>query len=1176
MNISGIDFPKPLLNAINGNQLVVFAGAGVSIPQPAGLPTFRKLAEAVALGTGQTLQKDEPEDRFLGRLHDRGLQVHVRAAQELQKNDPQPTVLHHDLTALYRDPDSLRIVTTNFDTLFEEAAKKRFRTKPEVFRAPALPLGRDFAGIVHVHGAIDSPKEMVLTDADFGRAYLTEGWSRNFLLDLFRTFTVLFVGYGHNDTVMNYLARALPAGQKQSRFALTDEADRDRWQILGIEPVIYPKTDKDDYSGLYKGISSLSEYATRGILDWQSAIAQIAQNPPSLDQEAMDLVGDGLSDPVRARFFTEAASHTEWIRWLDENGHLDDLFGTRSPPILEEHTRTLGSWLARKFAKDQPDELFRLIAKHGMSVHPGFWETLGRAVALQQDTPWEAKTLARWVSLLLTTAPPQPNSHLLLWLGNRCMEADLTDSLLDVFCQMSAVKTLVKERLTISRGDPGPSTTAEVVQVHGHYELNELWKKGLKPNLNDVAELLLDQLVDSFTARHRTLGAWQAVDRAWDVESFRRSAIELHEQDAYPQSVDVLIDAARDSLEHLAATQPEIAATQCDRLIRSGVPILRRLAVHALILRGDLTPSAKIDWVMDKIGLHDLPGHHELFRIMRAIYPDATPEQRQAIVEEVSKFDLPGHDGEDVARTIAYQHFTWFTWLSESDPECKLVKKCVEDIQKQYPEFKPRTWADLTHYSGSGSVRHRSPWNVDQLLSKPAKEWVDQLVAFRNPDRFEEDTCDRIGLVHDVEQAVTRDFLWGIELADALAQSGIWNTDLWPTLMRSWARQRGEKEQDKVLDRLLQSELHKPNVRTVAETLTSLVKEGDLSHDSGLLSKANQVALMAWASIDENEPVGPVEDWYSKAISHPAGILAEFWLHSISAWYNEKDPRPAGISEEYLGFMHRIVKDETTAGRLGKSAIARQFSFLTAVDQEWVVEYLVPLFDSDCIEERQAVWEGFLYGGISAQLAEILEIPSMKALSDLNELLPQGTSPRESFIGHLAELVTYVVDQPLDVWIPMFFAKTGIEDRKRFAWNIEDILRHMETEPQEDLWDRWLRKYWENRLQGTPASLDPSEADTMLNWLPHLHDLFPDAVDLAVQVPNLKSEYGAILHLLKSGGIHEYHTKATARLLVYLANQDLPPWTWHEGKELIENLLDRDLPKALKEELKEIPAKLGL
>ena len=1167
--ISGIYFPKPLLNALRNNQLVVFAGAGVSIPQPAGLPTFRQLAGKIAFGSGETREKDEPDDRFLGRLKHKGQKVHLRAVTVLRENDPKPSCLHHDLTALYRDPDHLRIVTTNFDTLFEEAAKERFGTLPAVSRAPALPLGRDFNGIVHVHGSIDSHKDMVLTDADFGRAYLTEGWARNFLLDLFRACTVLFVGYGHNDTVMNYLARALPVDETQPRFVLTDEAERNQWDILGMKPVIFPKPDENDYSGLYKGVSGLSERATRGILDWQSDITRIATNPPSLDEEEMDLVEDGLSNTAHTRFFTEAASHIGWVQWLDENRHLDSLFGGRLPPSLGEPARTLGWWLARTFVKEHPDEVFRLIAKHGMDPHPEFWDTLGRAVVSKEDTPWEAETLARWVSLLLTTAPPQPDSSLLLWLGGRCMEAGLTDSLLDVFRKMSAVNISVQERLTFQE-DAGPSTTAEVVQVHGHSQLNELWEKRLKPNLNDVAEPLLDQLVHSFTFRHRTLCAWQAAGRNWGPTNFfGRRAIEPHEHDSHPQSLDVLIDSARDSLEHLAARQPEIAATWCDQLIRSDIPILRRLAVHALNLRSDLTPSTKIDWVIDKIGLHDRPARHELFRVMRAIYPDATPERRRAIIEEISKFDLPGRDEEDIARTITYQHFTWFSWLSQSGPDCRLVHKCVEDILEQYPEFKPPTWADLTHSSSSRSVRHQSPWNVDQLLSKPAKEWADKLLALQDPH-------DRTSLAHAVEEAATRDFPWGIELADTLAQLENWETDLWPPLMRSWARQRREEEEDKVLDRLSYGELQKTHAMTVAATLMTLVKEGHLPHSSGLLSKANQVAIKAWGKISEDEPILPMEDWDSRARKHSAGILAKFWMHSIFSWYNQQDPRPAGISEEYLGFMHEIIEEETTSGRLGQSAIARQFGFLTAVDQEWAVEHLVPLFDSEIKDNRQAVWEGLLPGGINPRVAEILEASFLRALSDMDELFPKGTKSRESFIDQITKLLTYFVDQPLDPWIPMFFVKAEVDDRRRFAWNIADILRHMETGPQRDLWDRWLRKYWENRLEGTPTPLNTSEAGAMLNWLLHLHDLFPEAVDLAIKMPNLRTEYGPIIRPFFNKCTAKSHPEATGKLLIYLSDQELARAAWHDGKEFIESLLECDLPKDLEEKLKEIPAKLGL
>ena len=1175
MKISGIDFPRPLLDALKDNQLVVFAGAGVSIPEPAGLPSFSQLAEEVARGSGETVEQDEAEDRFLGRLYDRDQQVHIQAARVLQEKSPRPSCLHHDLTALYRNLECLRIVTTNFDTLFEEAAKERFGALPEVFQGPALPLGTDFNGIVHVHGSIHKPRDMVLTDVDFGRAYLTQGWARGFLLDLFRTFPVLFVGYGHNDTVMNYLARALPVDQTQPRFALAGEAELNKWNTLRVEPVVFPQTYEHDYSGLYEGVSGLAKYATRGILDWQTTITEIARNPPSLDQEDMDALGDGLSDPARTRFFTEAASHVAWVQWLDDNRHLDNLFGAGPPPPMEEPTRTLGLWLARTFSKDQSDELFRIIANHGMDIHPGFWEILAWVVGSPEHRPDQAGTLSRWVSLLLETAPPRPDTHLLLQLGERCTDADLPESLLDVFRQMSAVRTQVRERITFSQDDPGPATTVEITELHGQWELNELWEKGLKPNLANVAEPLLDQLTESFTTRHRTFKAWQAAEKDWDPDSFGRSAIEPHEQDAHPETIDVLVDAARGCLEYLATKQPDAVASRSDQLIRSEAPLLQRLAVHTLKVRHDLTPTAKVDWVIDKIGLRDRQAHHELFLLIWDIYPHAELEQRQAILEEVSKFDLPRHEGEDMARTIAYQQFTWFTWLSEADPACDLVRKRVEDIQEQYPEFKPREWAPFPRYYTGGFVTHTSPWSVDELLSKPVKKWVAELLSFQAPDQFELERTDRIGLGNSVEEAANRNFQWGIELADTLAQSGCWDTDLWPSLMRSWARQQGEAEQLQVLDRLLQRDLKESNIRAIAETLKNLVREGNLSHGSGPLSKANQVAAAAWESIGENEPLGAMEDWYGRAINHPAGMLTEFWMHSLSSWYNEQDPRPERISEEYLGFMHKVVTDESTAGKLGKSAIARQLRFLTAVDEEWVAEHLMPLFDSENKDDRLAVWEASLYDGLSPRVAEILGKPLLKALSDINELFPPGRS-RDRLIMRFTALVTHFVDQPLEKWIPTFFANANEEDRREFASGIGNNLRPLENGPQQDLWDRWLRKYWENRLNGTPASLEPSEARIMFYWLPHLHDLFPEAVELAVKAPNLPPDFAPATHLGSIKDKAESHPESTARLLIFFAEQNRPRHAWLGGAELIEKLLGQNLPEHLEHRLKEIQAELGL
>ena len=178
MRIEGIEFPEAMCTALRNGELVIFAGAGVSMGEPAGLPSFVDLAKSVADGTGFGL--DEPVDRFLGRLEHRGVDVRARAAQALSSKDSRPTDLHLSSLRLFRQSDHVRIVTTNFDELFEQAANDVLHITPDVFRAPALPLGRRFNGIVHVHGALSHTEGMVLTDRDFGRAYLTGGVGATF------------------------------------------------------------------------------------------------------------------------------------------------------------------------------------------------------------------------------------------------------------------------------------------------------------------------------------------------------------------------------------------------------------------------------------------------------------------------------------------------------------------------------------------------------------------------------------------------------------------------------------------------------------------------------------------------------------------------------------------------------------------------------------------------------------------------------------------------------------------------------------------------------------------------------------------------------------------------------------------------------------------------------------
>ncbi len=1173
MKIANIDFPKPLLNALRDGKLVVFAGAGVSMGEPARLPSFEDLANRIAQETGKTRQEKETIDRFLGRLqHDR-VNVHVRVARELSPPGLKATDLHRNLLRLYSNAEQVRVVTTNFDLLFEQATKDVFTSsQPEIFRAPALPLGHQFNGIVHVHGAVSHSDGMVITDTDFGRAYLTEGWARRFLVDLFPSFTVLFVGYSHDDTIMNYLARALPVGEADQRFVLISETDNDadRWRLLGIEPISYPQADENDYSALYEGVRRMAEHIRRNVLDWQREITEIAEKPPPLDEESIDLIEDALEDETKTRFFTKAASGPKWIDWLDERGFLNALF---EDGTLSERDQDLFWWLADRFTYDHADKLFLLIGKYNMRLNPHFWDALGWTI-VRDKTSLDKDILFRWISLLLDTVPIHENTNdLLRQIGECCIKHGMLDSLLQVFDAMADSNLLIKKGFNWpdKKGDNESSPVdVELPMIGNHFQLKTLWKSSLKPKLSQVAEPLFERVVKRLEERYLTLHAWQKASRNSESTSYSRSAIEPHEQDVIPKAVDVLIDVARDCLEWLASNQVEIATRWCDRLVGSDAPLLRRLAVHGVSELKDLTADDKIDWLLTHIGLHDLRTRHEIFRAIRKAYPDANSQYRESLIKAV--WDYRWRNDEDPKRRrefTAYHHFTWFDWLHKSDSNCALAKQALDKVLVAYPQFEPSEHPDLTHWSGS--ITYESPWTIEELLEKSAADWLDDLLSFQGsewggPNRRE--------LLVNIAEAVKQDFDWGLDLADALARSGEWDVDLWSVLIRSWSEMElDEDEHSKVLHWLGKTELYPEYSRVIANALYMLIKNGSTSYALNLLPQANKSAAALWRRLDRKEVTEEKDDWLQLAINHPAGILVQFWLSGFSLWRKQQDPEPTALSQEYRPILSDIVQDQKLPSKLGRTVLASHFAFLLAVDEEWTRENLLPLFDPDN-PDFQAAWDGFLaWGRLSPAVAEVMAEFFLKAIKRIDSDL---SHQRRRFIEYYSYMLVHFVEDPFAKWIPALFQFGSQEDRQEFACNLNHYLQDLDETAQQEWWQRWLKQYWENRVQGVPAVLESGELENMLNWLPHLTAVFPEAVDLAVQTPtDIPLQNCRVIYEINESDLWQRYPDEVAKFLIYLCKRNLQDSIWFSGlKELIDKLLKQDISSEQKQKLQEIKIQL--
>ena len=1193
MKIAGIDFPGALLNALRDGELVVFAGAGVSMGEPACLPSFKNLADMIAVGTGQALQDGDPIDHFLGRLQHEGVKVRERAAEVLSRNGLEPTELHRNLLKLYSGVEQIRVVTTNFDLLFEQAADNLFGNVPEVSRAPALPLGHRFKGIVHVHGAINSPDEhgaisppdeMVITDLDFGRAYLNEGWARRFLVELFRNFTILFVGYSHNDTIMNYLARALPPREVHGRFALTPESDVDaqRWHLLGIKPITYPRPSEGDHSTLDEGIRRLADLIRRGAVDWHREIAQIAENPPSLDEETEDLIEYALADAPRTRFFTEAATAPEWIDWLDDREYLNPLFldGT-----LSERDKIFSWWLVEQFAYSYANRFFLLIDKHNTRLHPHFWYDLAYLIGRDREASWDKDILSRWISLLLAAIQgsvntnllgPMDTDNLLQRIGELCIRYEMLGSLMQIFDTMMDSRFRLRGGFLLPYGDESSEDllfNVELPLIGDYHALRPLWKEDLKPKRSQIAEPLLNRVIKHLEDRHITLCAWQKANRNWDPTSDSRSAIESHGQIGSFDSIDVLIDAARDCLEWLASNQADAAARWCDRLVCSDAPLLRRLAVHGLSKREDLMADNKIDWLLTNRCLHEWPVRCEVFRAVELVYPEASIECRKVLIKAVWACRNPAEEDPDKRKYAAKRLFDWFNRLHQSDSDCNLARQARNAVLRECPNFGDPP--DQTHGNRLSSSAMQSLWTPEELLATPAADFLDNLLSFQGTE-WEEP--NRRGLIDNVAEAARRNFDWGLNLADALSRTEEWDAYLWSALIHSSSTMElDEDKHRKVLYWFSKPELYPKHNREIAEALYAFVKPGGPSYALNLLPRANEIAAALWPHLDWIEPIEETNDWLKLAMDYPVWDLVNFWLFGFSLWLKHQDPRPMVLSEEYRRILSGIVEDQSLPGKLGRTILMTRFDLLLEVDETWAREYLLPLFDPNS-DDFQAAWDGFLNGRHpNSAVAAAMADPFLKAVERINDDL---FNQRTRFIEHYIYMLVYFVEDPIDKWIPKFFQYASQESSSRigapmlfprevqetkdyFAAEVGRRLQRMAEAEQQEWWQRWLKCYWKNRWQGVPAVLEAGEVAHMLNWLPHLTPVFPEAVGLAVRMPEGSLQGCRVIEELNRSNLWRRHPESVVKLLIYLRECNLPRYSWDSARDLIDNLLSLDISSKL-------------
>ena len=1179
MNIEGINFPDRLLNAIRDKNLVIFAGAGVSMGEPASLPDFTCLASKIAEGTGMEQQDNEQTDRFLGRINDQGVNVHQLAKDILATEGLTATELHHNLLRLYDDATDVRIVTTNFDLLFEQAAKTVFNEhkQPEVFRAPALPPGHRFNGIVHLHGSVKQSNEMVLIDKDFGRAYLDEGWALRFLADLFKNFTVFFVGYRHEDVILTYLSRAISGTEAIERFALAKQADIEHWSRLGIKPIPYPQSSPDDHCALHKGIRRLSEHVRRNLLDWQHEIKAIAGSPPPIDEEINDLIDYALKDPRNIKFFSTIASDPEWIDWLYSRGYLTGLFKSSESGEQDQY---LAIWLVKTFAVNDSDKLFRLIADQKMRLDPNFWFCICQQIGSDAEVSRDNDVFSHWISVLIATfdnrlAHTNPlMSSSLVNLAQQCISKGSFKDALQIVDLLATSVLSFKPGLTfcaVYEKRPGVNPEMEMIGGGNDDSLNVLWSNSLKSQLFEIAEPLLELAEKHIFERHRALQPWKT------DESLGRNTIEDEENAQYHREIDTLINIARDCLEWLALNQKGAVSWWCDRFVHTEVPVLRRLAVHGLYQRQDLSEDDKMGWLFENLEQHDFVFFHEVNRLVKQVYPRVSIGYRESLIEKVRSYHLSDNGDSGGDNETANLHFLWFRDLHKSDPQCRMAQQARDDVLAEYPDLRPQEDSNQSVSSIEFSKRS-SRWSANELISKPVAKWLNELVSYQDagPLGFSPQALNK-----EISKAIKQNFDWSIDLAQELATAGCWNSKniVWPVLIETWSEMELEEENyRKTLRWFDENRLYPAFSTEISNALLKLVKDRKPDYLFDVLPQANKIATSLWGNLDDNDPLPQESDWLLKAINHPAGKLTEFWLWGLSSWKRQQEQKPISLNCEYQNAFSNIVKGQRLPDMFGRTVLASQFAFLWAAEEEWTRENLLPYFEDDDPDCFKAAWDGFLAHKPLISPLPIIEGLNEVSIKALQRLSDCNYEKLNNFIAYYTNMLTYSVPEPLEKGIPEIFRCGNQKVVYYFLTSLHSFLSNSNENARQELWQRWLKRYWQYRLNGVPPpSLDTGEMWRMLGWLPCLAPVFPEAVDMAVQMPFSASDIevsGNIVYEINKSDLPQQDPENTAKLLIYLGNCNLPSYIWYSGQELIGKLLNYDISQESAQKLKELNATL--
>ncbi|MCW0018966.1 anti-phage defense-associated sirtuin Dsr1 [Rhizobium sp. BT-226] len=1061
---NGPDVPEELLQAHEDGKVVFFCGAGISYP--AELPGFRDLVTRIYAEIGETPNPIEElalasksYDTTIALLENRVVDHRIRVREaiaailtpNLKKRDATST--HEALLTLSRSSDQrLRLITTNFDRLFVEAMKRQGVDYPS-YCAPLLPIPKraKWDGLVYLHGFLpEKPsssdlERLVASSGDFGLAYLTERWAARFVSELFRTYTVCFVGYSIDDPVLRYMMDALAAdrliGEKSPAayaFGGCEKGQEDHaakvWSSKNVRPILY--NAGKGHGPLHRTLRAWADSYRDGVRGKESIVIRHGRAKPQGSTKQDDFVGRilwALSDksglPAKAFADIDPPAPIEWLFEFEKAAFkYQDLIRFQVTPNLDEDESLKFSmverpwpyasapWMRLVFRRANVSgvadtimlQIARWLIKHLDDPRTLLWTSRNGGIlqenfaylvqdALDSSTKISPIMRAYWQLLLSERiADSSVIFDVYNWVKELKAAGRLTPILRMKLRELLSPCIILREGYEEGESD-GPSIEWELTVGGAHsgsalrdvFE-SDVWKASLPALLSDATDLLRDamELATSLSDDGESVATF-----------YQHPSIAPHPQNRPFRDWTVLIDFVRDAWLAAADTWPDRSKREFERWDEFGYPIFRRLQFFALTTRPELfETNAALDRVLGAQGewLWSPETQREVLLLIAGLA--GRLNRRDASTLTATILQGPVEEDEDLqperrARRSDREIWRRLGVFRDNGGHLSVAaRKKLSYFETNYPAWGAVEERDqFAFYMFSGDIERtfaRTPVSRADL-----KIW---LTEHREPNDFDE--------TDDFVERSRRDFSRTALALIELAQDGDWIVGRWKEALRAWATDKHAKLSWRWVGAQLAAA---PDdvIAALDHTLSGWLQA------CGAFAKSNQDAFFSLANRsleqhvdDQYEPGGSV---LSDAFNSPVGQITD---GLIKLWYAQGLEDGQGLDPQFQWTFGHLCDTEIAGFALGRLFLCSNAISLFRVDEDWTRENLLTLFDWEfSAQEATIAWSGFLW-------SPRLYVPLIKSVK--NEFLKTGEHYQA--LGELGDqyagLLTFTALESVDIY----------------------------------------------------------------------------------------------------------------------------------------------------------------